>query len=143
MPNTTGLPKLITLAVHSPEYASRLKTLLEVEGIITEVSNIASENQTPVSAMRVRIKENDLSRALRVIENRNIFPLPELPDSESEIGEILVPIDFTSYSYQAVIQAFRLAKKLNFKVKLLHTYLDPAITAKIHISDFYISLINI
>lgn len=129
--------KFIIFAIHTPEYASKLKSLLEKEGIDVNISPLGAEFNNQIQGVRIMVKNTDLPQAMRIVENKEIF-WPEDSDSdERRRGEILVPVDFTSYSYQALVQAFKLAHSLNLKVVLFHTYLDPTTTAKIHLSEFY------
>jgi len=129
--------KCIIFAVHTPEYAQKLKSLLESEGIIVSTSPIGAEFNNMIQGVRVMVKSTDLAQAMRVVENKDIFQQVPQDDDENKKGEILVPVDFAAYSYQAIIQAFRLANSLNLDIVLFHTYLDPTTTAKIHLSEFY------
>lgn len=129
--------KFVILSVHTQEYADKLKSLLESEGIVVNTTPIGAEFNNLIQGVRIMVRSTDLAQAIRVVENKDIFLHCEPIDPETQRGEILVPVDFTSYSYQALIQAFRLARQLDYKVTLFHTYLDPTTTAKIHLSEFY------
>lgn len=129
--------KFIIFATNTPEYAVKLKNLLESEGIDVNLSPLGAEFNNMIQGVRVMVKTTDLPQAMRIVENRDIFQPASPVSSEKGEGEILVPVDFTSYSYQALVQAFRLAYAINMKVIIFHTYLDPTTTAKIHLSEFY------
>ena len=69
--------RLITVAIHTYDRAIELKNLLEKEGIEVLLQNVNLEHPTVSSGVRVRIHENDLPLALRIIEHREIFtPMP-------------------------------------------------------------------
>lgn len=127
--------RLITLAIHTYEYAQSLKTLLENEGIEVELHNVNLSHPVVSAGIRVRIHEKDLPQALRVVENREIFTLPA--DPAEKIGDIVVPTDFTPHSFQAVPVAFRLAATHRIGIVFLHAYIDPSINSEIQLSDAY------
>ncbi len=128
--------RLITLAIHTYEYASSLKNLLENEGIEVELHNVNLANPTVSAGIRVRIHEHDLPLALRIVENREIFN--PISDSDSlKSGSIVVPTDFSDHSLEATLLAFRLAHLHKTDIVLLHAYIDPTINSEIQLSDAY------
>ncbi len=60
--------RLITVAIHTYEKAVALKALLESEGVETILQNVNLEHPVVSAGMRVRIHEDDLPLALRIIE---------------------------------------------------------------------------
>lgn len=72
----------------------------------------------------MRISENDLSLALRIIENPEIFAV-DAAEVNRESHTILVPVDFTEKSVNAARVAFSLACRNDSKVVLLHSFLVP------------------
>lgn len=128
--------RLITVAIHTYERAVELKTMLENEGVTVSLQNVNLSNPVVASGVRVRIRENDLPLALRLIENAEIFK-PEVlkAKSKSQSRYILVPVDFSSHSMQACDLAFHFAASQKADIILLHTYVDPAVTSSLQLSD--------
>lgn len=126
--------RLITIAIHTCERAIELKDLLERHNINAILQNINLENPTVSSGMRVRIKEADLANALLIIESeyQNASSISE--SGINLLPQILVPIDFSNYSVEAVLTALRLAEAHNACLVLLHTYLPPHNTASRQLS---------
>lgn len=118
--------KLVTLAIYTFEKAQILKTILEDEGIEVYIHNVNLIQPVISSGVRVRIKESDLPRALKVIEGAQW--LKEDADLEKKAEEkkhILVPVDFSDYSMKACLVGFNYANTINADVKLLHTFFTP------------------
>ncbi|MDE7368448.1 MAG: universal stress protein [Muribaculaceae bacterium] len=129
--------RLVTLAIHTLEYAMTLKTLLESEGISVELHNVNLSNPTLSAGVRVRILEKDLPLALRIVENKEVFILTQ---SNKELGHgetILVPTDFSDHSLEAARAAFFIASRHNCEIVFLHAYIDPAVARDIQLRDVY------
>ena len=116
-----SVDRLITLAIHTYEKAVALKLKLEREGIIAVLNNVNITQPSLSSGVRVRIYEKDLPLALRIVENPDIF------DRDSQLlnlkPTIIVPVDFSDYSYRACIMAFNLAKIHNTTIEIIHSYI--------------------
>ncbi len=127
--------RLITIAIHTYDRAVQLKNLLESEGVHAVLHNVNLSVPIVSSGVRVRIHEFDLPRALRIIETTEIFK----PDSAEVDGEskevVLVPVDFSDYSFKACEVAFHIAHKHSAEIKLLHTFLDPYMTSNVQLDD--------
>lgn len=122
----TTADKLLTVAIHTYEKALELKSLLEREGIAVVLHNVNLSEPSVSSGVRVRIKEADLPLALRIIENSEIFILPDDNDRvAAPQPDILVPVDFSTYSLKACALAFDIAKRHNGRITLLHAYVPP------------------
>ena len=119
--------KLITIAIHSLEKAQVLKAMLENEGIQVYIHNVNLVDPDRVSAgVRVRIKESDLTKVLKIIEQSDFYEYVEkLPHALLEKNKILIPVDFSDYSEKACEFGFRLAHIMNAEVMLLHAYFSP------------------
>lgn len=117
--------RLLTVAIHTYDKALRLKTLLESEGIEVVLHNVNLSEPTVSSGVRVRIKEADLPLALRIIENSEIFIIPDQTTSADSGQQILVPVDFSTYSTNACYLAFDIAARQNVRICLLHAYTVP------------------
>lgn len=123
--------RLITLAIHTYERALVLKAILEGEGIRVVLSNVNIALPTTSLGVRVRINESDLPLALRIVENQDIF-------NEENIDSkplLLVPIDFSDYSYRACLTAFHIAKLLKCKVEILHSFIETSPIDKIQFNN--------
>ncbi len=129
------MSKLITVAIHTYERALWIRTLLENEGIEVSFSNVDIDVPEFSSGVRVRIKEEDLPLALRIIENTELY-LPSLPDTAgAESHTILLPVDFSENSYKAVTVGAFFATKANCRLHLLYSYIDPYIAGSVQFSD--------
>lgn len=129
--------RLITVAIHTYDHAVALKALLEGEGVKAVLQNVNLSTPVVSPGVRVRILESDLPKALRIIENRDIFlPLPR--ETEKRRGErnlILVPVDFTDHSLKAVDIAFGIAERHRSAIALINAFLDPDLAMPSQLSD--------
>lgn len=126
-----SMERLITIAIHTYHHAMDLKSRLERVGIDAVLQNVNLENPAVSPGIRVRIKESDLPRALRLIENPEIFAAENAKKgSEQSRPLVLLPIDFSAYSARACEPAFALAAKHGAKVLILHVY-TPASVAQV------------
>ncbi len=126
--------RLITVAIHTYDKAQALKSLLESEGIDVTLNNVNLESPVVSSGIRVRIYESDLPLALRIIESHEILALPE-NKTEGRSHTILVPVDFSDYSFEAAKVAADLAFRHKADIELLYAYIDPSIDAGLQLSD--------
>lgn len=119
--------RLITVAIHTFDKATQLKSLLEREGVNVTLQNVNLANPVMSAGVRVRIAEADLPLALRIIENPEIFAADGAgkDNRQPEAHTILVPVDFTDKSVNAARVAFNLAPQAGAKVVLLHSFLVP------------------
>lgn len=109
--------KLVTLAILTYTKAQILKNVLENEGIETYIHNVNQIQPVVSSGVRLRIKESDLPRALKITESstwlsESIVGEKE-PKTENKSNKILIPVDFSNYSMKACEFAFNLAKTEN------------------------------
>ena len=127
--------RLITVAIHTYDHAVALKALLESEGVKAVLQNVNLSTPVVSSGVRVRIMESDLPKALRIIENRDIFILPPSDVDHRSEHMILVPVDFADHSLKAIDIAFNLAKRQGCRIVLLNAYLDPDVAMPAQLSD--------
>ncbi len=114
---------LITIAIRSLEQAQKLAEKLELAGIKTQLNDVDERHEKIGVGVRVRIDENDLPDALKIIENVDSQPQTTATD---EKRHMLVPIDFSDYSMRACEVAFNIAYALgNCELVLLHAYIVP------------------
>ncbi len=127
--------RLITVAIHTYERAVDLKELLEAEGITASLQNVNLSQPVVASGVRVRIRENDLPLALRIIENAEIFAPAALSKfADRHNGVVLVPVDFSEHSMTACRLAFNIASTHRTGIVLLHSLVDPAVTGTLQLS---------
>lgn len=129
----TPSDRLITIAIHTYDHAISMKSLLERHGIEAVLQNVNLDHPVVSSGMRVRIKESELPEALRIIENPDVFLLPESDSNDANI--ILVPVDFSDYSEQACKLAFKIAAIHKSNIVLLHSFTDPIYASTLQLSD--------
>lgn len=130
--------RLITVAIHTYPKAQALKAVLEREGVETVIQNVNLTTPVVSSGVRVRIHENDLPLALRIIENIDIFdPKCGCDDGQKCDAQpvVLVPVDFSDYSALACEIAFSIAASHNAVIKILNTYIDPSVASPMQLSD--------
>ncbi len=106
--------KLVTLAILTYTKAQILKNVLENEGIETYIHNVNQIQPVVSSGVRLRIKESDLPRALKITESstwlsESIVGEKE-PKEKDKSNKILIPVDFSNYSMKACEFAFNPAK---------------------------------
>ena len=120
--------KLVTLATHSLSRAQMLQGRLESEGIDCYLKNVNLVQGAP-GGVKVRIRQGDVDRALRVVmEINKSYELEKITPIVDKIqgSKILVPVDFTEHSENAAKFALTLAHKLNAEVFLFHSYFSFA-----------------
>lgn len=128
--------RLITVAIHTYDKAVALKSLLEHEGLEAVLHNVNLSQPVVSSGVRVRIKETDLPLALRIIENAEIFNQPNTSENETA-KTVLVPVDFSDYSFVASLLAFDIAFRHKAEILLLHSFINPAMTKRIQLTDSF------
>ena len=133
--------KLVTLAILTYTKAQILKNVLENEGIETYIHNVNQIQPVVSSGVRLRIKESDLPRALKITESSTWLSESivgeKTPKSDSKSNKILIPVDFSSYSMKACEFGFNLAKTENSEVILLHVYFTPIYASSLPYGDVF------
>ncbi|MDE6556766.1 MAG: DUF2007 domain-containing protein, partial [Duncaniella sp.] len=101
--------RLITIAIHTYDRAIRLRTILESEGIPVTLHNVNLDNPEVSAGVRLRIAEEDLPRALRLLESIQIIS-PEISEQYSS-GQptVLLPVNLAYINENAVLTAFSIA----------------------------------
>lgn len=134
--------KLVTLAILTYTKAQILKNVLENEGIETYIHNVNQIQPVVSSGVRLRIKESDLPRALKITESSTWLSESivgeKTPKSDSKSNKILIPVDFSSCSMKACEFGFNLAKTENSEVILLHVTLHLYTLHHYHMVTFLI-----
>lgn len=122
--------KIKTIARLPNNRAILLEARLKADGIDCFLSH---ENllQAAVSmGVEVKVRESDMERALKLIEIYKVNSLNEKeksPKTLNHLKRILVPVDFSVESNNAVKLAIDFAKKFSAEIRLFHVYYNPAI----------------
>lgn len=133
--------RLVTLAILTYEKAQILKNVLENEGIETYIHNINLIQPIVSSGVRVRIKESDLPRALKITESSAWLSEEVVkgksPQIDKPANTILIPVDFSAYSLKACEFGFHFAQKIGAEVLLLHVYFMPVYATSLPYGDIF------
>ena len=129
------MTRYITVAIHTFDRALALRSLLESEGIEVMLQNVNLTDPEVASGVRVRIPEQDLPLALRIIESADDVPHHAESAAAAQGQSIIVPTDFSDLSLQAAALAASLAGKLGATMRLLHAYIDPYVAANMQLSN--------
>ena len=117
---------LVTLAIRTYQRAQMIKSVLEESGIETMIHNLNLEHPEMAVGVRVRIKESDLPRALKIVEEMESAWENEQPKVSPQ--QVLIPIDFADQVPKAIDFAFHFADILAAEVVFLYVYFSPAFT---------------
>lgn len=133
--------KLVTLAILTYAKAQILKNVLENEGIETYIHNVNQIQPVVSSGVRLRIKESDLPRALKITESSAWLSESVVGEKETKAevisNKILIPVDFSAYSLKACEFGFNLAKSENAEVIMLHVYFTPMYASSLPYGDVF------
>lgn len=131
--------KLVTLAILTFSKAQILKSVLESEGIEAYIHNVNQIQPVVSSGVRLRIKESDLPKALKITESSTWLSESVVGEKESEerSNTILIPVDFSNYSLKASELGFKLAEMYNAEVVLLHAYYTPIYASSLPYGDVF------
>lgn len=122
--------KLVTLAIRTYQRAQMIKAVLEENGIETVIHNLNLENPEMAVGVRVRIKESDLPRALKLVED--IESTWETEEINPNKPVVLVPIDFADQVSKTIDFGFCFAELLNAEIVFMYVYFSPAFTISIN-----------
>ncbi len=133
--------RIVTLATCSYTRAELLKSCLESEGVECFLKNINLLQSAIGSGVKLRIREEDLIKALQIIED---FKLSYVEKDEDTLGfdsqivlnRIMVPVDFSDTTPRICDYAYNLAVKFQADILLFHTYFASAIET-VPFSDSY------
>lgn len=136
--------KLVTLCILTYSKAQILKNVLENEGIEAYIHNVNQIQPVVSSGVRLRIKESDLPRALKIIESSAWLSEsvvgedePQKRDKKAKENIILIPVDFSTYAMKASELGFKLAKIYNAQVVFLHAYFTPIYASSLPYGDVF------
>lgn len=119
--------KLVTLAILTYSKAQILKNVLENEGVESYIHNVNLIQPVISAGVRVRIKESDLPRALKIVEDSAWLSEEAEPEKKKTVrsNKILLPVDFSDYSMKACEFGFNFAAEIHAEVVLMHVYFSP------------------
>ena len=131
---------MITLATYTYSRAQLLRTRLESEGVRCYLKNLNLIQSAVGSGVKVRIKEEDLHRVLKIIEDLDLDYSQEdleamISQKNTDMSRILVPVDFSDSSPKLCDYAVGIAKKFNADILLFHSYC--ASLTEVAFSDSY------
>ncbi|MBN2767140.1 MAG: universal stress protein [Paludibacteraceae bacterium] len=122
--------KLVTLAIRTYQRAQMIKSVLEENGIDTVIHNLNLEQPEMAVGVRVRIRQSDLPRALKLVEDiESEWTKDEI---QSQEAEVLIPFDFADPVDKTIDLGFSFAERLNAEVVLMYVYFSPAFTISAH-----------
>ena len=114
--------KLVTLASLPYSKAEILRSLLESQGVDCFLENVDFLQDGMDTGVHVRINETDARQAFPVLER---MLGKQIKDPVRRENYVLVPIDFSSYSFKAAMVGFDIAEKLGSKMVLYHSNPQP------------------
>lgn len=134
--------KLITLAILTYSKAQILQHILVNEGIEASIHNVNLIQPIVSSGVRLRIRESDLPRALKIVESSEWLSEDIASDNKKHPNhdveaKVLVPVDFSNYSLKACELGFNFAKEFNAVVVLLHVYFSPVYSSSLPYGDTF------
>ena len=126
---------LVTVAQFLYIYRAYIvKAWLEADGIESYVIDEGVRsviNAKDPYGVQVKVREEDVERALEIIDSINLKYGPEESNPQmpiQPINKILVPVDFSEHSLNAAEYALDVASKRSSTVYLLHIYFNPALS---------------
>lgn len=135
--------QIITLGTYTFERAQIVQTILESGGIECFIQNVNLIQGAVSTGVKVRINEDDLERSMKLLEK--IIQPEKMKADDSIVNNkpiILLPVDFSDYSYKAADVALDWAKLLNAEMIVVHTYFDPVINS-LPFSETYMYDVNL
>jgi nucleotide-binding universal stress UspA family protein len=131
--------KITTIGRHPFARALLLQNLLYAEGIDSFLAHENLIQPTIAGGVEIKVRAPDIEHALRIIESaipsRTLINKRKLMIS---FKRILVPVDFSEQSVDAVRLAIGLAGKARAEIRIMHVYYNPMLgTATYDPGDSY------
>lgn len=120
--------KLTTIAYHTYSRALLIQSQLEAAGIECFLSNVNIIQPSVGGGVRLKVRNRDVEKALRIIKKTSDVAgkgKEKTVKQMHSVRRILMPVDFSDYSFNACRYAIGLASKLKAEVKLFHAYFKP------------------
>jgi nucleotide-binding universal stress UspA family protein len=118
--------KVTTIGRHSFARALLLQNLLFAEGIDSFLAHENLIQPTIAGGVEIKVRAPDIEHALKIIEDA--IPSPTRRGKGRKVisfRRMLVPVDFSEQSVDAVRLAIGLAGKSKADIRLLHVYYNP------------------
>lgn len=116
--------RYITLVIHTLSRALALRTLLENHGIETRLEKIDLPFPMQKEALRVKILQNQLPLALKIIESGDTYSPNQVEKKLAGMsGNLLIPVDFSNYALLSCRVGFDIAARLSLHPVILHSYI--------------------
>ncbi len=130
--------RIRTLATLTYMRAQLLCAMLEDRGIECFMTNINLIKEAP-GGVKVKINEVDARKAMDIYNNfKSAYGAQKEQAVEymRSIRRILVPVDFTTHSENAIHYALMVASYLKADIKLFNSYLDPLGNPQIYFESY-------
>lgn len=130
--------RIRTLATLTYMRAQLLCAMLEENGIECFMTNINLLKEAP-GGVKVKINETDARKAMDIFKNfKSAYGKQKEPAVRymRSIRRILVPVDFTPHSENAIDYALMVASHLKADIKLFNAYLDPVGTPQTYFESY-------
>ncbi|MGE4586535.1 MAG: universal stress protein [Mangrovibacterium sp.] len=114
--------KPITIALLPYSQAEILRSRLKTEGIDCSLENVNLIQGAVASGVKVIIPEKDIKRAYPILDE--LLGKKRKPRQTAE-NTVLVPVDFSGYSFKAALLAFEIARKLKSRMIFYHVVPQP------------------
>ena len=109
-----------------PREAYYFRFKLGIEGIDAYIIETEKKENGEIIPLQVQVNLKNVEKAIDLLcEMRMAKDFQNIEEKIKNIRRILVPIDFSDYSYSAALFAFSIAKSINAEIKLLHIFKDP------------------
>lgn len=129
--------KLVTLIVLPFSNAQILKSRLDENDIACSLEDMELLDSTISSSVQVKVFENEIQRAMPVLNNfLGKKPAAKKVGQGNAEMHILVPVDFSKSSENALKAAVGISSILKRKLVLMHCYINPLLHS-IPSSDIY------
>lgn len=117
------MANFVTLAIHTELKAQTLVHILKANGIDAFIEEVNQLFPSLTGGFRVKIDEEDLSKALAIVESMNSEGTKRVPNTEANNRKvILLPFDYTETSEKAFPLAFSWAKAVGAEIEMLNVY---------------------
>ena len=128
--------KFISFAIHSSQHALMLKRILDAHDLDVRLEKfLIGEPPLPIG-VRMLVKEKDIPLALKIVESAEHFENFNLQANFTRHqGEILIPVDFNDYAFNACKAGFDLALRLNLSPVIIHACPSPIFTPNFSLDD--------
>lgn len=128
--------RFITLAIHTYDHAVTLRKILERHGMEVRFEKLVISGSGITSGIRVKINEHDLPLALRIMESADAGPVSGIEMKMAGTkGNVLIPVDFSSYSMMECRIGFSLAAQLKLHPVVMHAYATPYFNGSLAYAD--------